>query len=82
MCRQSRSFKSSGEGLLEGGDGVGQPGFSFLVQSLALLDLVEQSSVAGLEELVQTVLERQNLFHFERTELCPTRLATFSPSPI
>ena len=29
-----------------------------LVQRLALFDLVEQSSVAGLEELVQAVLEK------------------------
>src|SRR3990167_5762530 len=65
LCRQIRSFKSSGEGLLEGGDGVGQLGFGILVQGLGLFDLVEQCRVAGLEELVQTMLERQNLLHFE-----------------
>src|SRR5213593_4904939 len=48
-----------GERLLEGGDRVDQLRFAVLVQRLVAFQLLQQRGMAGLQELVQAVLEGQ-----------------------
>src|SRR5512135_463290 len=54
-----------GERLLERGDRGGQLGLGVLVHRLVALELGEQRRVAGLQVLVQAVLEAEHLLHVD-----------------